>query len=956
MPEHLRSLDPNSAVKAEPRGPGTGGAADPLAREVKLLGALLGQVVAEQGGLEMLERVERLRRGMIALRRGPDPAARAEVDDLLGSLDVDRSEELGRAFALYFQLVNLAEEKARVRELRRHERSAPQGILDESIGAAVREFIGAGVSSDDITRIFGQLSVEPVLTAHPTEARRRTVLVALRRVYGLLDRLDDPRLTPREDGELRRRLREAITVLWQTSELRASPPSPLDEVRSAMVFFDSTLFTLVPRLYRAADAAMDAFEPGAARTRPVGASDSGRTGTRPPLVPAFLRWGSWIGGDRDGNPTVTASVTREVLHIQTDHVLRGYEQVAERLHWTTAIAARRAPIASALEAWLAGEADRAPELAADLERRFSGEPYRQAFRFIEDRLRHTRLRLANLPQGTGSSAAASSRGYASPTELMGDLRLIQDALVAGAAERVAWGDVQDLLWQVETFGFHLAGLEVRQHAAVHRAALEAVRGAGDLDARLVPGGPSASEVLATFRSIGAIRGDYGPEACRRYVVSFTTSAADVLDVLELAHLADPSGTLAAGLDVVPLFETLDTLLQAGAILADLLGDFDYRTHLARRGVQQEVMLGYSDSNKESGFLAAAWALYRAQEQLVAVAAASDVELTLFHGRGGAIGRGGGPTNRAILAQAPGSIPGRFKWTEQGETVAANYGNPDLALRHLEQVTSAVLGASTAPHDDRIGEAAARWGATMDELAELARNAYRDLVWDEPSFAGYFAAATPIAELSSLNLGSRPAARGVTEGDRSPPGRAAPAAPWDIGSLRAIPWVFAWSQSRASLPGWYGLGSALEEFGRRHGDAGHRALVQMYREWPFFATTLDNAETVLAKADMEVARRYASLAGSVPGAERFWAAIAAEHERSVEQLLSVTGRRSLLEGAPTVRRSVDLRNPYVDALSELQVRQLERLRALPADDPERERLMRLVQLTVSGVAAGLQSTG
>ena len=978
---------PNQAVRAEPRGIGTAGASEPLRREVRLLGSLLGQVLVEQGGPELLDLVERVRRRTISLRVKPDPEERRRLGEEIDGLDLAVAERLARAFTRYFQLVNLAEEKARVRALRRRERASPEGFVGESLGAAVRELATLGWDRGRIESLFAGLSIHPVLTAHPTEARRRTLLVALRRVYDLLDRLDDPRLAPREDREVRRRLREAITILWQTDDLREVRPSPLDEVRSAMVFFDATLFGAAPRVLRALDAALDMVpdtdatagpEPvaGTGTGRPIrlvdldGGSDARRTGTRPPRVPSFLRWGTWIGGDRDGNPNVTAAVTRATLRIQAQHALRAYEHVAERLLQTVAISSSRAPVPPALDAWLASQAERHPDVALELGRRFAAEPYRRAFGFVGERLRHTRVRLADerFPADAGSAQApCGCGGYASPVELLADLRLVQEALSAAGAGRVAWGEVQEFVWQVQTFGFHLAELEVRQHAGAHRAALALLRAGAGGDAEATPGVP-VGEVLDTFRAISDLQAEFGPEACRRYVISFTREPGDVLAVLELARVADPSGGLADRLDVVPLFESLDTLQSAGTLLRALVRDPGYRDHLARRDHRQEVMLGYSDSNKESGFLAASWALHRAQADLAAVAAEEGIELTLFHGRGGAIGRGGGPTNRAILAMAAGSVRGRLKHTEQGEVIAAHYGNPAIALRQLEQAAHAVIGASTPEHDRRVAEAAVRWGPAMDELADTARAAYRSLVWEEPGFAAYFAAATPIAEISGLNLGSRPAARAraaadggdgsrrAVAGERADPGgQPAPGTAF-LDDLRAIPWVFAWSQSRAFVPGWYGLGTALDTFVRRHGDSGLQDLRAMYAGWPFFTSTLDNAEMVLAKVDLGVASSYAALARGVPDAERLWEAIRLEYRRSVTGLLAATGRARLLDGSPVVQRSIELRNPYVEPLSEVQVRLLARLRALPVDDPERERILRVVQLTVNGVAAGLQGTG
>jgi phosphoenolpyruvate carboxylase len=936
---------------AEPTGIGSAGARDPLALEVRLLGALLGQVITEQAGQEIFELVERLRRAAIDLRRGDDPALRGRVEAELDGLDLGAAEAVISAFSLYFQLVNLAEARGRVRALRRRERSARDGVLEDSVAEAIGRLRRAGRDEAALDAIFDRLRITPVLTAHPTEARRRTALIALRRCAVLLERLDDPRLTPSEDREVRRRLREEITLMWRTSDLRSVAPEPLDEVRTVMAVFDATLFTLVPRLYRTTDAALDLL------------GDRGpRTGTRPPRVPAFLRFGSWIGGDRDGNPAVTAEMTERTLRIQADHVLHGYEAVALRLMQTVSAATSSVRVARPLANRLARDAEALPETDRQLRRRFPDEPYRQRFGFIAERLRRTRVTLAD-------DTGPRSGHYDSAVDLDAELAEIQTALVDDGLARVAWGEVAELRWQLATFGFHLASLEVRQHAAVHRAALAALDGgpgapAGDADDTLeVAPGVALGEVLATFRSIVVLQERFGEEACRRVVVSFTADARDVTDVLRLARIAlersardgggdaadrgEAAGAAGPRLDVVPLFESSDALARAGPILDELLRDPAYRAHLATRGDRQEVMLGYSDSNKESGFLAAAWMLHRAQEALVAVARERGVELTLFHGRGGAIGRGGGPANRAILGGAPGSVDGRLKLTEQGEVIAANYADPAIARRHLEQLTGAALVASTPEHDAAAADALREGGPLMAELAETARAAYRALVHDDPGFAAFFRDVTPIAELSDLRLGSRPATRGRAGGfDADMP---------PIDALRAIPWTFAWSQSRINVPGWYGLGSALEAFRAAHGDEGLAEIGRLYRSWPFLASVLDNAEMILAKADMGVARRYASLASS-PDRERRWEAIEAEYHRTVALLLRVTGRDHLLDGAPVLQRSIALRNPYVDALSELQVRLLARFRALPADDPERSRVLRLVQMSVNGVAAGLQNTG
>jgi phosphoenolpyruvate carboxylase len=924
---------PSAAVAAEPAGIGTSGARDPLSVEVRLLGALLGQVISEQAGPELFALVERIRKRTIALRRDDDPHERARLDDDLRELDLGAAEAVIGAFGLYFALVNLAEAHGRVRALRRRERAARDGVLNDSIADAIASLRRLGRSDAELGAAVAHLAISPVLTAHPTEARRRTVLVALRRCGTLLERLDDPRLTPSQDRDVRRRLREEITILWRTSDLRLVTPTPLDEVRTAMAFFDATLFTVAPRLYRVLDEALDP-----ATRRAMGpATDSGRSGTRPPLVPSFLHWGSWIGGDRDGHPGVTAEITEKTLRIQADHVLRGYEAVATRLMQTIAVATSSERVARPLASRLARDAEDLPETDRQLRRRFPDEPYRQRFGFIAERLRRTRAAL------TGEAAPRTGR-YAGPADLDTELAEVQEALAVDGLARVAWGEVAELRWQLGTFGFHLASLEIRQHSSVHAAALAAIR--SDQPATIeVAAGVSLAEVLATFRGVVAAQARHGTDACRRYVVSFTASAADVTDVLELARvaIADEPGDEPLTLDVVPLFESSHALEHAGDILGALLDEPAYRERIHANGDRQEVMLGYSDSNKELGFLAGAWMLQEAQSSMVDAARARGVELTVFHGRGGAIGRGGGPTNRAILGLAPGSVDGRLKLTEQGEVIAAHYSNATIARRHLEQAVGAVLLASTPEHEARLRRAYEIGAPILAELAATSRATYRALVHDDPGFASFFRDVTPIRELSDLRLGSRPAARGRR--DIAP----------TIDSLRAIPWTFAWSQARINLPGWYGLGSALETYRAAHGDAGLEAIARLSRDWPFLSSLIDNAEMSLAKADMGVARLYAALATGA-GDDRRWAAIEAEYGRTVSLIARLTGHERLLDGSPVLQRSVTLRNPYVDSLSELQVRLLARLRALAADDPERDRVLRLVQLTVNGVAAGLQNTG
>ncbi len=886
---------------------------DPLVAEIDRLGRLVGDVLEEQAGPDLRRLVDRSRRRARRAGRG-DAVARRRLRDELDGLAPDRAEGVIRAFLLHFRLVNLAEERHRVRVLQERGRRSGDGARDDTLAGVIRELRAGGDFPADVpgaADVLRRLRLQPVLTAHPTEARRRTALQALGRVGRILDARDDPRLAPAAAGVLDDRLREELTILWRTAEVRSTVPNPLDEVRTALVFFDSTLYSLIPTIQRSIETALG---------KPPVAS-----GPDEEPLPAILRWGSWIGADRDGHAGVTAEVTEQTARIQADHVLRGHEAVATRLMQTVAVAVPAASLDRALVARLVDDAETLPELDATLRRRFPDEPFRRRFGAMAERLRRTRIHL------TGATGPTAGR-YQRAGEVLGEVAEIQRALAHLGLERVAAGTVQDFRWQVETFGFHLAELEVRQHAEVHRVAVATA----DPEAEAAPG-VRVGEVLDTFRAIERIRSRFGPDAAGRVVVSFTEGIADVFGVLDLAERAiGPDGV--AGLDVVPLFESAASLRGAGSVLEAMLADGRYRHHLRRRGDRQEVMLGYSDSNKESGFLAANWLLWQAQAALAATAARAGVGLTLFHGRGGTVGRGGGRLDQAILGQPAGTIGGRLKVTEQGEVIAARYGNPQIALRHLELLVGAVLAAEARPP----AEPSAADRAVLDRLAGASSGAYRALIYGDPGFAGFFRRVTPIDLLVDLRIGSRPAARrrGAAEADEV-----------SIERLRAIPWGFAWAQSRIELPGWYGLGSSLEAAS----SADRARLAELYRTWSFVTAVLDHAELALARVDLEVARRYASLA-SEPGDNARWAAIEAEHERSVGGLLAITGRSQLLEASPAIARQIERRNPDVEVLSELQVVALDRLRAQPPGAPEREEFERLVRLTVSGIAAGLQGTG
>jgi phosphoenolpyruvate carboxylase len=901
---------------------------DPMRRDVRLLGDILGEIIRDSGGPGLLADVERLRHAVIDARHG-DRDTGDEIATLVASWSQEQAEQVARAFAVYFHLANLAEEHQRIRNLR--ERDTGAEPVRESLAAAVAE-IGHDAGPEHLRELLASLRVHLVLTAHPTEARRRAVVAALRRISGLLDVLDDQRAAAADHAEARRELREQIDLLWRTSQLRVKAMDPIDEVRTVMTAFDETLFRVVPAVYRELDRAV-------AETAGPGSP-----------APAFLRFGSWVGADRDGNPFVTAQVTRETATIQADHVLRALENATTRIGRALTLHAATTPPSAGLRRALAAAHAAHPELLAEIEARSPQEPYRTYLLFAAQRINATRVRHADL-------------AYPGPAEFLADLRTVQESLTAAGAVQQARGELQHLIWQAETFGFHLAGLEVRQHSEVHARALAELRLAGPPGAEHSVGLPGAEpaaplsapteEVLATFRAVAWVQDRYGVDACRRYVVSFTRSAADIAAVHELARYAMAGGRPPV-LDVVPLFESAADLANAPDVLTGMLALPEVAERLAASGRELEAMLGYSDSAKELGPASATLRLFDTQARLARWAAGNDVRLTLFHGRGGALGRGGGPAGRAVLAQAPGSVNGSFKVTEQGEVIFARYGQPAIAKRHLEQVGSAVLLASSARIAERTAAAARTYSDVAARIDQAACAAFRRLV-EADGFAGWFARISPLGEIGGLRIGSRPAKRGLrpvgsapgTASGGGPANGTAPAT--DLTDLRAIPWVFAWSQTRMNLPGWFGLGSGLAAVADADGPD---VLRRAYRDWPLFGVLLENAEMSLAKTDRLIGARYLALGGR----EDLTEMVLAEYDRTRRLVLTVTGHDRLLANRHVLSRAVSLRDPYVDALSYLQLRALAALRDTDPQDDERERLERLLLLTVNGVAAGLQNTG
>lgn len=896
-----------------------------LRADVDHLGSALGRVLRELEGERLYDLVERVRATTKRMRAADGDAAadaRRELEELLRGLDLPTAERLQRAFTVYFQLINLAEEIHRVRINRLRDADASDDRpRPESVAAAVADLRDEGWSRAEARRLIASLDVGPTLTAHPTEVKRYTVRLKLERIAAALRALRERELSPQKRHELDERIHAEIALLWQTRELLHAKPSVLDEVKSALYYYRRSLLDAVPRLNYDLEAALDAAygeEPG-----------------EPPLGPV-LRIRSWIGGDRDGNPNVTPEVTERAVRLQADVALEAAIADVDELVQRLSQSEERVSLTRSFRDDLAEL--KASEGPPD---RFAGEPFRQRLFYVHRYLLRTRERLVEGRDVPGYPGGAAG--------FRNDLERLQATLEHGQGRRAARAFVRPAWQRAAAFGFELAPLDLREHSAVHeRAVASLLRHAGvhddyealDEEARIellaaelasprpLAGpdaqlAPEAEAALGFLRVVRWVQREIGEEATGSYVVSMTEGASDVLEVLVLAKQAGVSA-----LDATPLFETQADLDAAPTVLRRLFALPTYRAHVDRRGVQ-EVMIGYSDSNKDAGFLSANWALHRAQEGIAEACREAGVPLRLFHGRGTSIGRGGGPAGRAILAQPPGSVGGRMRLTEQGEAMADRYTDPDLAHRHLEQIVHAFLIGSARdareiePLDPRFREA-------MDVAADAARRAYRDLL-ETPGFLDFYAQVTPIEEISRLNVGSRPARRA---GERS------------LQNLRAIPWVFSWTQCRANLPGWFGLGSGLDRLPAE-------TTREMYRTWPFFRAVVDFARMSLAKSDLAVFRRYLDLADPEL-ADRFGGVIEAEHARSVAMVERATG--APLAGDDTLSRQIALRNPYVDPISYLQVELLERLRGLPAESPDRPEVEAAMLVSLLGISAGMRNTG
>ncbi len=908
----------------------------PLRDDIRLLGGILGETLRQQEGEALFELVERVRRTAVRFARDSHPEARAEMAALLDPLPQDQAQVVVRAFSYFLQLANIAEDEHHVRRRRAHDLAASPPRPD-SLAHVLDRLVAEGVGAEVLADLLTHALVVPVLTAHPTEVQRQSQIHNHRLIARLLDERERLQLTPEEAEDNQRQLADAVLRLWQTRMLRPVRLNVIDEVRNGISYFEETFFTELPRLYLQARQQL--------RQR-----FAGRDWALPPL----LRIGSWIGGDRDGNPFVSADTLRQAMRLQSAAALTHYLAEVHALGGELALSELLVRPTPALMALAERSGDESPQRA--------DEPYRRALTGIYARLAATGRRLD--PQVPAPPGGVAAEAYAGPDELAADLALMADSLRSHGSAALADGRLARLQRAVQVFGFHLAAVDLRQNADVHvRTVAELLARAGRCADYLALGEHERvallAEELASARPLRSPYLDYSDETCAELAIfdaareiqashgeaaianCIISKADGASDLLELALLLKESGLLRPGasprlaVNLIPLFETIEDLRRSADTMEALLRMPVYRALLAARGDEQEVMLGYSDSNKDGGFLTSGWALYQAETALVRVCRAHGVRLRLFHGRGGSVGRGGGPSYHAILAQPPGAVAGQIRLTEQGEVISAKYGTPESGRRNLEVLLAATLQASLARHDDELVPVA-QFRAVMDELSAQAFAAYRALVYETPGFATYFRQSTVVSEIAALNIGSRPASRSASE---------------RIEDLRAIPWVFSWSQCRLMLPGWYGFGSAVERYLQAHPD-GLQVLREMNRTWPFFASLLSNMDMVLAKTDLAIASRYAELVTDAELRRRIFEQIRAEWALTCRHLLAILERDELLADNRTLRQSLQLRAPYMDPLNHLQVELLKRYR----EGDTSARLATGIHITINGIASGLRNSG
>jgi phosphoenolpyruvate carboxylase len=916
-----------------------------LRRDIRLLGSILGDTIRASEGQATFDLVERIRQTSIRYHRDGNEPARRELEAILDSLSPEESVRIVRAFSYFSHLANLAEDLHHVRRVRHHAIAGSSPRIG-TMAHALAKIVASGVDRAALETFFTGAVVSPVLTAHPTEVRRTSTMRRERRVFDILAERDQRRLTPAEIEASDAELRREILTLWQADLLRQTKLSVRDEVANGITYFDYTFLRELPRFYiELEDRLREHF--------PRQDQQEASTARSPIRVPSFLRIGSWIGGDRDGNPFVTAETLSAAVRMQAARALRFYLEEVHELGAELPLSTLRVAVSPALAELSERSPDTSPHRKV--------EPYRRALSRIYARLAATSQAL-ELDVPLARSPAGEAPAYASAKELADELDTLDASLTANGSTLLAAGRLRSLRRAVDCFGFHLAAIDLRQNSAVHERTVAEILGVaidGCDYARLDEGarlsllsaeltnrrplvgayhsyGSETQSELAVLGAAKRLRDTFGGAAISTAIVSNTREASDLLELallLKEVGLVEPGG--ASSLDLVPLFETIDDLRASVGIMEQLIRLPAYRRLVASRGDTQEVMLGYSDSNKDGGFLTSGYELYKAQIGLIDLFRRHGVTLRLFHGRGGSVGRGGGPSYEAVLAQPSGAVRGQIRVTEQGEIISSKYTNPDLGRRNLEILAAATLEATFDPPEG--GSPRPEFIAAMDELSAGALAAYRALVYDTEGLEDYFWQSTVINEIATLNIGSRPASRRSTR---------------RIRDLRAIPWVFSWAQCRWMLPGWYGFGTAVQRWVEAHPERGLPYLAAMCREWPFFRTQLANMDMVLRKSSVAIAERYADLVPDPQLRTRIFPRLREEWTATRSALLSITGQRELLQSNPLLERSIRNRFPYLDPINHIQVELLKRHRS----EETGQKVLTGIQLTINGIAAGLRNTG
>ncbi|MDH5484721.1 MAG: phosphoenolpyruvate carboxylase [Gammaproteobacteria bacterium] len=921
-----------------------------LRSRVKLFGNVLGNILLNLAGAHVYDAVEKLRTGYISLRKTDDVRKRARLMKLIENLDADTLSQVVRAFSIYFSLVNIAEEDFQHRQRRRLIRD-DNALWVGSFDATLQQFHEQGLDASQVQELLDQLAYIPVFTAHPTESKRRGVMNALRRIFLVNEQLNDKSLGKIQRQEIIQELEAQVQILWRTNEVREYKPQVKDEIKTGLYFFRESLFTSVPQIYRNMERKLIKHY-----------ADSQIR------VPSFIRFGSWIGGDRDGNPFVKPETTAMALRMQSQQILEEYlHRVISLNRQLTHSSETCHPSQSFLDSLAVDEA-MSSKVFADSPEAFTQAPYRRKLSFMHHRLQHNmkqvKARLKNKPIKNADDA------YPSEKEFLQDLVLIRNSLIGHNDQNIADGLLKDIIRLVETFGFFLLKLDIRQESTRHSDAvaniMQQIPGAADyaslgeeqrleLLANYIEQPPQFNldkqqldelhrETLEVFELMARMRDEISPRAFGNYVISMTHAASHVMEVMWLASLAGlagkKDGEWFCKIRISPLFETIEDLEHIEIVLKALFNNPVYGTLLETSGNLQEVMLGYSDSCKDGGIMASSWNLFEAQQKVIRLTRDKGIDCRLFHGRGGTIGRGGGPTHDAIMSQPEGTVHGQIKFTEQGEVLSFKYSNPETAIYELTMGISGLMMASRSIVTEQPLTATDTYIKAMQELTRVGENTYRELTDRTEGFLDYFYEATPVSEIGMMNIGSRPSHR---KANRSK------------SSIRAIPWVFGWAQSRTTLPAWYGIGSALDSM-ISQGESQLVLLREMNRNWPYFRSLISNTEMALTKADMSTAREYADLCEDPATAEKIYPMIRDEYERTVKHILSITEKNVLVEDFPALRLSLDRRDPYQDPLSHIQILLLKRYRDQDNSEAEQEKWLNPLLRTISAVAAGMRNTG